>query len=47
MVVRCRPTCIVGILIIKNNLATFYLTCDHFRDMTQVILALNLIFIDK
>ena len=31
----------------KNNLATFYLTCDHFRDMTQVILALNLVFIDK
>ena len=31
----------------KSNLATLYLTCDHFRDMTQPILVLNLIFIGK
>ena len=45
MWVRCRPTCIVGILKLKNNLATFYLTCYHSRDTTdttQPILALNL-----
>ena len=45
MIVRCQPTCIVGISIMKNNLETFYLTCDHFRDITQPILALNLVFI--
>ena len=31
----------------KNNSATFYLRCDHFRDMTQPILASNLVFIGK
>ena len=31
----------------KNNSATFYWTWDHNRDMTQPILALNLVFIGK
>ena len=31
----------------KNNLATFYLACDHFGDMTQSILASNLVLISK
>ena len=31
----------------KANLATFYLTHAHFRDMTHSTLALNLIFIGK
>ena len=48
LAMRCRPTCIVGILQWINNLATFYLnTCDHFRDMIQPILTFNLIFIAK
>ena len=47
MAVRCQPTYIVGILYWKNESATFYLTCDHFRDVTQPILALNLVFIGK
>ena len=44
--VRWRPTYIVGrILQWKRILATFYLsTCDHFRDMTQPILAFTLGF---
>ena len=45
VVVRCRPICIVGILYSKTNLATIYLGCDHFRDMTQPILASNLVSI--
>ena len=27
----------------KNKMAIFYLTCDHFRDMTHPILALHFI----
>ena len=42
---RCRPTCVVVFYIEKNHLATFYLTCDHFRDMTQPISAFNLVFV--
>ena len=36
-----------GYPIMKVNLATFYITCDHFRDMAQPILALQLVFIGK
>ena len=44
---RCRPTCNVRILQWKNNSTTFYLTCNHFKDMTQTILTQNLVFIGK
>ena len=47
VVVRCQLTCIMGILKWKNNSGTLYLTCDHFRDMIQPILALNLVLISK
>ena len=30
--------------IMKNNLATFYLTRDHFRDMTQTNIGIQLGF---
>ena len=46
MAMRCCPTCIVGSFNEKNReskSATFYLTCDHFRDIRQPILALILI----
>ena len=33
--------------IIKDNMQQFYLTCDHFRDMTQPTLTLNLVLIGK
>ena len=29
----------------KSNSSTFNLTCNHFKDITQSILALNLVFI--
>lgn len=45
--IRGLPTCNVGHLWWKNYLTTFYLLCNHFRDMTQPLLALNLIFVDK
>jgi hypothetical protein len=38
---------IVGILYLKANSTTFYLRCDHFRDMTQLMLTSNLVFIHK
>jgi hypothetical protein len=47
VVVRHKPTCIVDNLRWKANLATFDLTYDPFRDMTQSILALNLVIIGK
>ena len=33
--------------VMKNNSEIFYLTCDHFRDKTQPILAFKLVIIDK
>ena len=36
-----------GYSIMKTNWSTFYLTREHFRDMTQPISALNLVFIGK
>jgi hypothetical protein len=47
VVVRCWPTNIVAILQWINNLRTFYLACDHFRDMAQPISAFDLVFIGK
>ena len=36
-----------GYSMTKTNSVTLYLTCDHFKDMTQPILALHLVFIGK
>ena len=37
-----------GYFIMKNNSATFYLTCDHFSDMARLVLAKkNLVFVGK
>ena len=47
VVVKYWPTCVMGTLSWKNNLATFYFTYDHFRDMAQPILPFNLVFIEK
>ena len=34
-------------LVMKKQFGNIYLTCDHFRDMTQPIVVVKLVFIGK
>ena len=44
MVVTCQSACIMGFLNCRASSSTIYLILDHFNDMTQSMLALNLVF---